>query len=184
VTNEVEEMDGDDDNEEDPFGFPIQETDINVQMKNIHPSVLPNFKGMRSEDPETFLFEFEIICRSYGYSLHIQKLNLFPTTLKDRVLRWFMTLGTNSIRTWDDMKRVFLEKYKDYCMHHDLRNEVFKMNQKEDESLEDLVERFAYNIKRSKLHNLGSEALKTLLLNAIKDEWIDLLNLVGKGDVY
>jgi hypothetical protein len=66
VTNEVEEMDGDDDNEEDPFGFPIQETDINVQMKNIHPSVLPNFKGMRSEDPETFLFEFEIICRSYG----------------------------------------------------------------------------------------------------------------------
>jgi hypothetical protein len=95
-----------------------------------------------------------------------------------------MTLGTNSIRTWDDMKRVFLEKYKDYCMHHDLRNEVFKMNQKEDESLEDLVERFAYNIKRSKFHNLGSEALKTLLLNAIKDEWIDLLNLVGKGDVY
>jgi hypothetical protein len=108
VTNEVEEMDGDDDNEEDPFGFPIQETDINVQMKNIHPYVLPNFKGMRSEDPETFLFEFEIICRSYGYSLHIQKLNLFPTTLKDRFLRWFMTLGTNSIRTWDDMKRVFL----------------------------------------------------------------------------
>jgi hypothetical protein len=56
--------------------------------------------------------------------------------------------------------------------------------QKEDESLEDLVERFAYNIKRSKLHNLGSDALKSLLLNAIKDEWIDLLNLVGKGDVY
>ena len=58
------------------------------------------------------------------------------------------------------------------------------MNQKEDKSLEDLVERFSYNIKRYKLHNLGSEALKTLLLNAIKDEWIDLLNLVGKGDVY
>jgi hypothetical protein len=93
---------------------------------------------------------------------------LFPTTLKDKALRWFMTLGTNSIRTWDDMKRVFLEKYKDYCIHHDLRNEVFKMNQKEDESLEDLVERFTYNIKRSKLHNLGSDTLKTLLLNAIR----------------
>jgi hypothetical protein len=56
VTNEVEEMDGDDDNEEDPFGFPIQEIDINVQMKNIHPYVLPNFKGMRSEDPENLSF--------------------------------------------------------------------------------------------------------------------------------
>jgi len=135
-------MAGDDDNEEDPFRFPIQEADINVHMKNIPSSVLPYFKGMRSEGSETFIFEFEIICRSCGYSLHIQKLNLFLETLKDRALKWFMTLGTNSIRTWDDMKILFLEKYKYYCIHHNLRNEVFKMNQKEDESLEDLVEIF------------------------------------------
>ena len=44
-------MGGDDDNEENYFGFPIQETEINVHMKNIPPSVLPNFKGMRLEDP-------------------------------------------------------------------------------------------------------------------------------------
>ena len=49
-------MDGDDDNEEDPYGFPIQEIDINVDMKNIPPCVLPNFKGIRSEDPKTFFF--------------------------------------------------------------------------------------------------------------------------------
>lgn len=41
MTKEDEEMDG------DPFGFPIQETDVNVQMKNIPPSILLNFKGMR-----------------------------------------------------------------------------------------------------------------------------------------
>ena len=58
------------------------------------------------------------------------------------------------------------------------------MNKKEYENLENLVERFIYNIKRSKMHNLGSDILKTLLLNDIKDELIDLLNLVGKGDVY
>ena len=39
----VEEMARDDDNEEDPLGFPIQHTDINVHMKNIPPSFLPNF---------------------------------------------------------------------------------------------------------------------------------------------
>ena len=134
----------------DPFGFPIQDTDVTVQMKNIPPSVLPNFKSMRSENPETFLFEFEIICRSYGYTLHIQKLNLFPTTLKDKALRWFMTLRTNSIWTWDDMKRVFLEKYKNHYKHHNLRNEVFKMNQKEYENIEDLEERFTYISKNRK----------------------------------
>ena len=98
----------------------------------------------------------------------MKKMNLFLVTLKGRALRWFMTLGTNSIRTWDGMKRVFLDKYKDYCIHHDLRNEVVKMNQKEDEILEDLVERLTYNIKRSKLHNLGRDTLKTLLVNSIK----------------
>ena len=46
MENNVEEMDGDDDNEEDPLGFPIQETDINVHMKNIHPSICPKFKGI------------------------------------------------------------------------------------------------------------------------------------------
>ena len=79
-----------------------------------------------------------------------------------------MSLGINSIRTWDDMKRVFLEKYKDYCIQHDLRNEFFKMNQKEDEILEDLVERFTYNVKIFKLHDLRLDTLKNLLLNAIK----------------
>ena len=48
MAKEVEEMDGDDDNEEDPFGFPIQETNFNAHMKKIPPSVLPNFKGMGS----------------------------------------------------------------------------------------------------------------------------------------
>jgi len=48
ITKEDEEMDGDDDNNEDPFGFPIQETNVNVQMNNIPPSVLPNFKGTRT----------------------------------------------------------------------------------------------------------------------------------------
>lgn len=56
------------------------------------------------------------------------------------------------------------------------------MNQEEDESLEDLVEIFSYNTKRSKFHKLGSNTFKTLLLNTIRNEWIDLLNLVGEGD--
>ena len=58
------------------------------------------------------------------------------------------------------------------------------MNQREDESLEDLIERFIYNVKRGKLIHLGSDTLKTLLLRTIRDEWIHLLDLMRKGDVY
>ena len=94
-----------------------------------------------------------------------------------------MGLGSYPIRTWEEMKNLFLEKYKDYCMPHNLKDEVFKMMQKEDENLEDFIERFSYSIKRAKMHNLDEETLKALLLKSIGNEWIDLLNLMGKGDV-
>ena len=104
-------------------------------MNNIPPYFLPNFHGMRSKNSETFLFEFEINYRSCGYLLNTQKLILFPATSKDRALKWLMSLGTNSIRSWNDMKKIFLEKYKD----HDIKEEIFRMDQKEDERLEDLI---------------------------------------------
>lgn len=43
-----------------------------------------------------------------------------------------MSIGTNSIRTCDDMKILFLENYKYYYIHHEIREEVFKMTQKEE----------------------------------------------------
>lgn len=54
-----------------------------------------------------------------------------------------MTFGINYIRTWEQMKTTFLEKYKNYCMPHNINDEVFKMVQKEDENIKDFVERFA-----------------------------------------
>ena len=104
-------------------------------MKNIPPSFLPKFHGPRFKDAETFLFEFEIVFISYGYLLKTQKLRFFLVALKDRALKWFMSLGTNSIRSWSEMQKIFLEKYKD----NDLKEEIFRMNKKEDESLEDLI---------------------------------------------
>jgi len=42
--------------------FPIRETSGDTKMKNISPSALPHFDGMTTEDTNTFLFEFAIIC--------------------------------------------------------------------------------------------------------------------------
>ena len=117
--------------ETDLVGFPIYDEDVATTKKNISPSILPNFHGLRSEDPETFLFEFEVLCRSYDYFLDSQNLKLFLATLKDATLKWFMGLIKNSIRTWEEMENAFLSKYKDYCMPHNRKDEVFKMMQRE-----------------------------------------------------
>ena len=92
-------------------------------MKNISPSVLPHFHEKSIEDPDEFLFEFNILYRSYAYKFNEKKLKLFPTTLKDNYLRWFMSLGGETVATWDQMKLVFLGKYQEYFRMKDKREE-------------------------------------------------------------
>ena len=90
----------------------------------------------KNEDLDPFLFEFDILCRIYNYLQDAHKLKLFPATLKDSILIWFMGLGESSIRTWEDMKTKFLQKYQEYCKPRDSRNDIFKIQQLEDEILE------------------------------------------------
>ena len=66
--------------------FPIRETNADTKMKNITPSTLPHFYGLTIEEPDTFLFEFFVICRTYDYAEDEQKLKLLPSTLKDVTL--------------------------------------------------------------------------------------------------
>jgi hypothetical protein len=120
------------------FGFPILDISKNIIMKNIPLSSLPTFRGMSTEDLDLFLFEFGILCRSYNYSDNAQKLKLFPSTMKDSTLRWFMSLGENTILSWDQMKDTFLRKYQDYCKDN-AKNDIFKMQQTEDEIPEDYL---------------------------------------------
>jgi hypothetical protein len=51
-----------------------------------------------------------------------------------------MSLGGENISTWIQMRHLFLHKYQDYCRTREQREELFKMSQKEDETLEDFME--------------------------------------------
>jgi hypothetical protein len=82
---------------------------------------------------------------------------LFPTTLKDSALRWFMGLGEFSIRYWDEMKTTFLKKYQDYCRTKESRNDIFKMQQQDEESLEEFVDRFLHILQKTKRGTLSDE---------------------------
>ena len=137
---------------------------------------------MSTEDLDAFLFEFDILCRSYNYIDDAQKLKLFPATMKNVALRWFMGLGEYTIMSWDEMKKTFLKKYQDYCKSKDSKDDIFKMQQQEDESLEEYLERFLYNYQKSK-QRLNGNTVRTIFLKGIQDEYIVVLNLMGIGDV-
>ena len=68
------------------------------------------------------------------------------------------------ITSWEGKKEAFLEKYQDYCNSHDIKEEIFKFSQKEDENMEDCVERFKYILQRSGHSDLDKDILKIILL--------------------
>lgn len=144
---------------------------------------MPNFYGKSTEDPNTFLFEFDILCRSYNYVTDAQKLKLFPATLKDSALRWFMGLEEHFTVSWDGVRGDFLKKYQDYYKPKDLSNDIFKMKQHNDESLEEYVGRFLYILQNSKYTNLQEEAIRTVFLRGILDEYMETLNHMETCDV-
>ena len=127
-------MEGKKDEKVVTFEFPIRDLGRVAPTKSIPPHVLPNFNGLENEYPDVFLFQFEVLCRGYGYCANDQKLNVFSLTLKGTTLRWFMSLGGNCIQTWEDMKHVFLKRYQDYCR---VNEDIFEMTQGEEESLEE-----------------------------------------------
>ena len=96
-------------------------------MKNISPSTLPHLHGLTTKGLDTFLFEFVVICRTYYYIDDEQKLKLFPSTLKDAALRWFMGLPGDSITTWAQMQQAFNNKYRDYYHSKDTKEEIFRI---------------------------------------------------------
>ena len=79
------------------FPFPIPPQQGNQNLKNIPIVALPKFYGLITEDHETFLFEFDILYRRYDYTTNAHELKLFPSTLKEAAIRWFMGLGANVV---------------------------------------------------------------------------------------
>jgi len=48
--------------------YPIVDIVENAPMKAIPLQHIPTFHGLTSEDPDAFLFEFDVLCRGYEYT--------------------------------------------------------------------------------------------------------------------
>ena len=83
-------------------------------MKSEMICLLLVYQGVYSENPFSFMRDFEDVCSAFlsmGSPLHIICMVLFPFSLKEKAKIWFHSLAPNSIFTWEDMRNKFLKKF-------------------------------------------------------------------------
>ena len=79
---------------------------------------------------------------------------------------------------------MFLSKYKVYYRGSDGKgDDIFKMSQKEDETLEDYVSRFLFSLQKNTQHQLNEDSQKRPFLKGVNDTYIEALDLMAGGDI-
>nr|GFC58033.1 reverse transcriptase domain-containing protein [Tanacetum cinerariifolium] len=115
------------------------------------------FHRLPSDDANKHLDKFLHVTQSIkvnGVTDDTLRLYLFPHSLTHHATAWFDRLPRNSITTFEQMAKMFLEKYVPPSVVTKLRNEITNFRQRPDESLFEAWERYKLLIDRFPNHNM------------------------------
>ena len=97
-----------------PLCIDYPDLDASFELRSGLIHLLPTFRGLAGEDPHKHLKEFHVVCSSmkpHGISEEQIKLRAFLFSLADLAKDWLYYLPSGSISSWNELKRLFLEKY-------------------------------------------------------------------------
>ena len=82
---------------------------------------------LQGKDPNKHLKEFYVVCSSMkptGISEQQVKLCARPFSLVDSTKEWLYYLPSRTVTTWNEMKKLFLEKYFPTSKATNIINEI------------------------------------------------------------
>ncbi|KAL0713260.1 hypothetical protein Bca4012_020238 [Brassica carinata] len=116
-----------------------------------------------------------------GVSEDAFKLKLFHFSLGDKVRQWEKSLPSDSITTWDDCKKSFLEKFFSTSRTAMLRNEISSFQQKNLESFSEAWERFKGYQAQCPHHGFSKESLLSTFYRGALPKYRARLDTASNG---
>lgn len=113
--------------EQQPLCIEYPQLKVAFELKSGMIHLLPTFHGFVGEDPNKHLKEFHVVCSSMkpiGISEEQVKLRAFPFSLADNAKEWLYYLPSGTITTWNEMKKLFFEKYFPTSKAKNIRKEI------------------------------------------------------------
>ncbi|CAJ2657668.1 unnamed protein product [Trifolium pratense] len=115
------------------------------------------FSGNPADDPNLHLsifLQYADTIKANGVSPEAIRLRLFPFSLRDKARAWLQSLPSNSVATWDELKKVFLARYFPPSKTAMLRAQINGFRQRDNESLFEAWERYKEMIRICPHHGL------------------------------
>nr|GFA47762.1 reverse transcriptase domain-containing protein [Tanacetum cinerariifolium] len=142
------------------------------------------FHGLSGDDANKHLDKFLHVTQSIkvnGVTDDALRLYLFPHSLTHHATARFDHLPRNSIKTFEQMAKMFLGKYFPPSMVTMLRNEITNFRQRPDESLFEACERYKLSINRCPNHNMFHVTQIDTFYNGLTLRHRDTINAAAGG---
>ncbi|XP_048598087.1 uncharacterized protein LOC106420319 [Brassica napus] len=106
---------------------------------------------------------------------------MFPFSLGDKAHQWEKALPSDSITTWNECKRVFLEKFFSISRTAKIRNEISSFQQKNLEGFSEVWERFKGYWSQCPHHGFTKESLLSTFYRGALPEFRSRLDTASNG---
>src|SRR3954470_7898537 len=166
---------------------PVQATDFEIKPEFI--TFIQNtlqFSGSSQEDPNQHLTEFLEACDLVKFnevSNDAIRLRLFKYSLRDKAKAWLRSREAGSITTWEELKKVFLQKYFPPMKFAKLRNEINGFRQMNQEPLYEAWERYKELLRRCPNHQLPKWMIIQTFYNGLETDVQMMIDIASGGSM-
>ncbi|GJQ97318.1 reverse transcriptase domain-containing protein [Tanacetum coccineum] len=145
--------------------FVINSTHLNMIQEN-------KFDGYLRTDPHDHIREFLALCDMFKYGetqSEAIKLLIFPFSLCDDAKTWLNELNEESITSWEQMRRVFINRFFPPSLFNRLLLEIRSFSQNVCESLTDAWLRLENMLRKCHGHGLTKGAIIQIFYHGLDE---------------
>nr|GFA26914.1 reverse transcriptase domain-containing protein [Tanacetum cinerariifolium] len=144
------------------------------------------FDGYLRVDPHDHIHEFLAICNMLRYGKTQSedvKLLIFPFSLCDKAKTWFNKLNEESITSWEQMRRAFINRLFPPSLFNRLLLEIRNFSQYVCESLTEALLRLKNMLRKCQGHGLTKGAIIQIFYHGLDEPTQEILDITA-GEIF
>ncbi|GJW60612.1 reverse transcriptase domain-containing protein [Tanacetum coccineum] len=157
--------------------FVINSTHLNMIREN-------KFDGYLRADPHDHIREFLAICNMFRYGKtqsEVVKLMIFPLSLCDEAKFWFNELNEESITSWEQIRKAFINRFFPPLLFNHLLLEIKNFSQNICESLTEAWLRLKSMLRKCHGHGLTKGVIIKIFYHDLDEPTQAILNVTAEG---